>query len=69
MKCGVTVAADAIVGQLESSDAATLVGAHRVLTMVSAESVIIPALIQVYKTHTEGRSGIHPHTHAITTRT
>lgn len=49
MKCDVTVTVDAIVGQLESGGAATVVGAHRVLAIVSAESLIIPALVHIYR--------------------
>lgn len=45
----VTFTDDAIVGQLESNGAATPVGAHRVLAFVSAESLIIPALIHIYE--------------------
>lgn len=53
MKCDVTVTVDAIIGQLESGGAATRVGAHRVLAIVSAESLIIPALIHIYRRGTE----------------
>lgn len=58
MKCDVTVTADAIIGQLESSGAATPVGAHCVLAIVSAESLIKSALIHIYRGEkdTEGRS-------------
>lgn len=66
MKCDATFTVDAIVGQLESSGAATPVGAHRVLAIVSAESLIIPALIHIYrgeKKDTEGRSRTYTHDH------
>lgn len=66
MKCDVTFTVDAIVGQLESSGAATPVGAHCVLAIVSAESLIILALIHIYRGTKKTQRGDHEHIHTTT---
>lgn len=66
MKRDVTVTVDAIVGQLESGGAATVVGAHRVLAIVSAESLIIPALVHVYRRGKRRHRRDHEFTHTDT---
>lgn len=66
VKCDVTFTVDAIVGQLESNFAATPVGALRVVTIATAESLIIPALIQIYRGKKATQMGDHEFTHRYT---